>query len=57
MNGLDTAKVISSKNRDDWQNFRNSTNILNKEIKGLKMEYIKNNMMEAKNNWKFLKKD
>ena len=50
------SKAILSKEKDDWRNFRNFRNSLDKEIKVLKTEYIKSKMTDNKNNWKFLKK-
>ena len=50
------TKAISSKRKDDWRNFRNFRNSLDKEIKVLKTDYIKSNMTDNTNNWKFLKK-
>ena len=47
------TKAISSKNKDDWRQFRNFRNTVNKEIKVLKTDYIREKMTDSKNNWKF----
>ena len=44
------TQAISSKSKEDWRNFRNFRNSVNKEIKVLKTDYIKNNMTDTKNN-------
>ena len=48
------TKAISSKDKSDWRNFRNTKNILDKEIKQLISNYISNRMTDTKNDWKFL---
>ena len=47
--------AIKSKNQNDWRNFRNNRNILDKELKKLKSNYISEKMTYTKNNWKLVK--
>ena len=49
------TNAIQSKDKNDWRHYRNNKNILDKEIKTLKTNYISNKMKDTKNNWKFLK--
>lgn len=50
------TKATSSKDKDDWRHFIYFRNFIDKEIKILKTEYIREKMTDSTNNWKFLKK-
>ena len=50
------TKAIQTHDSENWRNYRTNRSILNKNIKKVKREYIKNNLTRGKNKWKTVKK-
>ena len=49
------TSAIKSNKIEDWRIYRSTRNILSKKINKQKTKYIKDKMVDTKNNWKFLK--
>ena len=49
------TSAIKNNDLDDWRNFRNFKNGLDKEIKSAKQSYLKNKFDNSKDKWKTLK--
>ena len=49
-------KAIYTNKHDDWLEFKNFRNTLDKKIRNAKSEYLEKNFADKKCQWKFLKK-